>query len=249
MKRFAWISRIFERKKVKPVEPAQPLSQFHDEVLLDLKYSRTPLSINFLDVKDPFVSILLDIDINRQFLVIDEINSPLGHKLACQGEIFTVSTAHEGVPLMFSSKVMDHSQINGISFYRIPYPRSIEYMQRRLTTRYTIPFDVNLTADFLLPKKPLIRANIIDISLTGIRLSIPHNVKGLLDSLNKIEQCRILTPYMNAQALSLDVKYVHYVKGKQKTIVGCQFAKLDNVGLKFLSLLVTRLQPLAIRNV
>jgi c-di-GMP-binding flagellar brake protein YcgR len=246
MKRFKWLSRFY-RKKGKTnnmLVQEQAHNQIQEDILYDLKNSRTPLSITFLDIKDPFVSLLLDIDVNRQFLVLDEINSPLGHRLACQGEFFTISASHQGVPLMFHSKVMDHSQINGISFYRLPYPRSMDYMQRRITSRFTVPFDVSLIADFLLPKKPLIRATIVDISLTGIRISIPHNVKGILDSLNKIEFCRILSPFFPAHTFSLEIKFVQYIQGKQKTIVGCQFAQMDNIGLKFLSQLVTRLQPL-----
>ncbi len=245
MKSFKWLSRFYRKKKpMQSLVQEQVQNQVNDEILYDLKNSRSPLSITFLDVKDPFVSILLDIDVNRQFLVIDEINASLGHRLACKGEVFTVSATHKGVPLLFHTKVMDHSQINGISFYRVPFPRTIDYMQRRITSRFAVPFDVNLIADFLLPKKPLIRASIIDISLTGIRISIPHNVKSIVDSLHKIEYCRILSPFFPAHAFSLEVKFVQYIQGKQKTVVGCQFAQLDNVGLKFLSQLVTRLQPL-----
>lgn len=218
----------------------------YERILQNLKNQRSPLSIKFGHSNTPYVSMLLDIDVNRRFIIIDEINAPEGHQQMCLGENFAVSGRDNGIFVLFQSKIIDYGTIHGISFYRLPYPKHIEYLQRRMTARLTIPMDIAIHADFLLPGQPYVRTNVVDISLSGLRFTISRNVKSILDSVVKIEHCRLITPFASPQEYTLEIKNCRYELNKQQTIVGCQFVDLDNVGLKFLSSLIARLQQYAL---
>ncbi len=231
-------------KKTQPLAP-KPVNNtmLYDKILSNLKKERTPLSIQFEQGSESFISMVLDVDANHQFIIIDEFNSPEAHHLACQGRPFIITAKDNGIFIFFQSRVLDSGTIDGISFYRLAFPNHIEYMQRRSSSRMQIPNDVAISADFLVPGQGIVRANITDISLTGMCINLPRNVKSIFEKFSKIEHCRIVSPFMPAQEFTLDIKYCGYESGKQKTVLGCQFNQLDNVGLKFLSTLVMHLHP------
>ncbi|MBI2791137.1 MAG: flagellar brake protein [Gammaproteobacteria bacterium] len=240
------IAKLTAYKKKSASTVAAPVinnTRLYTKILTTLKNERSPLSIKFDQHPDTFISMILDIDTNHQFFIIDEINSTAGHELACLGEPFIVTARDNGIVFFFQSKVIDYGTIDGISFYRLLFPQHIEHLQRRECPRMIVPPEINMTADFLIPRHGLIRAQIADISLTGLRLCFPRNVKSIFDNFIKIEHCRIVTPFMPAQEFSLDIKDCRYEMNNQRTVVGCQFSNLDNVGLKFLSSLANHLQP------
>lgn len=226
----------------KEPEVEVPNEKLYERILLNLKNHRAPLSIKFGHSPTPYVSMLLDVDANKQFIIVDEINSPEGHQQMCMGDPFAASSRANGVFVLFQSKLIDYGTINDVSFYLLPYPRHIEYLQRRVTPRMAIPADISMFADFLLPGHPYVRTHIEDISLTGLRFSIKRNVKSVLDNFAHIEHCRIITPFFPTHELTLNVRHCRYDLGKQRTVVGCQFINVDNIGLKFLSSLISRLQ-------
>lgn len=237
------------KKEVPLARPKLSNSIQNEKILNHLKQDRSTLSIKFEQSDEPYVSMVLDIDPNKQFIIIDEINSTLGHRLACSGEPFVITAKDKGIFIFFHSRVLDYGTIEGISFYRLAYPLHIEHLQRRTTTRLKIPTDVNLSADFLMPRIGVVRAKITDISLGGIQIALPKNVKRLFENFQKIDHCRIINPFLPAAEFSLDVKYCTYDLSSQKTILGCQFANLDNVGLKFLSTMANHIQiPAAFRD-
>lgn len=240
----------FKLKKEAPA-PRRPLLSniFQNEKILNhLKTERATISIKFEQTAEPYVSMLLDIDPNKQFIIIDEINSPLGHRLACSGDPFVITAKDNGILIFFHSRVLDYGTIEGISFYRLAYPTHIEHLQRRATTRLKVPNDVSMSADFLMPRMGVVRAKIADISLGGIQLIFPKNVKRIFEHYHHIDHCRIISPFLASAEFSLDIKHCAYDLSTQKTILGCQFANLDNKGLKFLSTLTGHLQlPAAFR--
>ncbi len=237
------LPKRFLKKSALPAPKAINNSKLYDKILNSLKKERIPLSIQFEHGSESFISMVLDVDANHQFIIIDEFNSPEAHHLACQGRPFIITAKESGIFIFFQSRVLDFGTIDGISFYRLAFPSHIEYMQRRASSRMQIPSDIAMSADFLVPGQGIVRAHITDISLTGMCLNLPRNVKSIFDKFSKIEHCRIVSPFMPAQEFTLDIKYCGYESGKQKTVLGCQFHQLDNVGLKFLSTLVMHLHP------
>ncbi len=239
----------FKKKEKKHQPPPFNNAKYYEKILHTLKNERATLSIKFEQSQEPYVSMILDIDQNRQFIIIDEINSSLGHRLACNGEPFVISAKENGMIVFFHTRVLDFGTIDGISFYRLAFPSHIEQLQRRVTNRLKIPHDVFLHADFLIPRHGVVRAKVSDISLSGIKLMLPRNVRSIFENTTKIDHCRIISPFLPANEFSLDIRYCAYDLSIQKTLLGCQFSNLDNMGLKFLSTLTQHLQiPMSLRN-
>ncbi len=220
------LSYPFFKKKPLPIKQAPIVNntRLYSKILTTLKNDRSPLSIKFEQHPQTFISMILDIDANHQFFIIDEINSDEGHQLACLGEPFIITARDNGIVIFFQSKVIDYGTIDGMSFYRLSFPQHIEHLQRRATARYIVPHELNISADFLIPKYGRVRANVVDISLSGVRLSFPRNVKRIFDSFIKIEHCRIATPFLPSQEFSLEIKNCRYEINNQRTIIGCQFS-------------------------
>ncbi|MGD9592235.1 MAG: flagellar brake protein [Candidatus Berkiella sp.] len=231
----------FIKKKVPPPTLVDN-TKYYEKMLHTLKNDRASIAIKFEQSQETYISMILDVDINRQFIIIDEVNSTLGHRLACNYEPFVISAKENGMVVFFHSQVLDYGTINGISFYRIAFPNHIERLQRRGFTRLKPPPEISLQADFLLAHHGVVRAKIVDISLSGLKLMLPRNVKSVFESFSRISHCRVMNPFISANEFTLDLRYCIYDASAQKTFIGCEFANLDNTGLKFLSTLTQHLQ-------
>lgn len=233
----------FKKKKVAAsLNVPNSDEKFYHQVLQSLKKDQKPLNIQFVNHAHEYISMILDVNYETKTLVIDEMNSPMGHKLAINHVPFIASSKHQGVSVIFASTVVDYGTADGVYFYRLRYPDKIDYLQRRTMPRIVPPADLAFYVEFMMPGYGHLRAKIEDFSIAGLQFSLPRNVKGAFSNIEKMDNLRLISPYLPPKGFSFAIKHCRFDAAKQKTYVGGQFIHLDNVGLKFLSSIVLRLK-------
>lgn len=224
--------------------PAKEIDQFYyiDKILKNLTADRTLLTITFHDSSETYSSILLSVDKEKNHIILDEISPAEGHFLAINNVPFTISTREHGVFLSFQSKVLRHVDEDNLSYYYLPYPQDVNYTQRRKA--YRVPLDKNngLRADIFLPNHPRISAEVIDISVSGLRLMVKHNITGVIDSKRFIDQCLLIPQEMKPTPFSLEIKSSFYDMAQKSTLLCCQFVDINANDQLYLIELVGKLQ-------
>lgn len=245
---FQKLKKFFSDKKSKPKEDIQTVASqmnqfvYIDKILHNLAQNRTQLSIRFPSSSDTFASMLLSVDNQKNYIILDEIAPTEGHFRAINGTPFTISTREQGVFLSFDSKVVKHVEDNNLSYYHLPYPHDVKYTQRRKAYRVPLQPHHGLRADIFLPNQPRISADVTDISVSGLRLLIKHNITSTLDSMKYIDQCLLVSSDMKPTRFSLEIKDVYYDIAKKATILCCQFLDINADEQLFLIELVGKLQ-------
>lgn len=220
----------------------QAQSIYIDKILQSLVESRAMLTIHFQDTLDTYASMILDIDKNKQYIILDEIAPAEGHYKAIQGVPFTVSSREHGIFISFKTSLKRHVDDQNLSFYYLTYPTDINYKQRRKAYRVPAWQENNIRADIYLPDQPRIAARIADISVSGARLLIRHNITNAIDGLKYIDQCLIISPFMKPTSFSLEIKNSYYDLAHKSTVLCCQFLDVSADKQLYLIELVGKLQ-------
>ena len=236
MKLMNYFKRFIKKKAPLNAVKFSPSLPF---LLNKLKERAIPIHLHFENRLTPFISTVLNFDKEEGFLRIEETNHPEGHLKICRQEPFEVQARVEDMLLSFKSVLLHYHSLDNA--YLLAFPEQAQIYQRRKIERIILPFPSPLLADFFIPGLPRVRSQVLDISTAGIGLSIPYNLKKILQRYPTIETCRLINPFLPSQEFSLKMQHYHYDRERQMTIAGYQFLHLDNVKLKYLSTLLSRL--------
>ncbi|MCS5708634.1 flagellar brake protein [Candidatus Berkiella cookevillensis] len=237
-----------QKKQEEKPTPHLNHSIYIEKILQNLINSRSMLSIHFPGSAETFVSMLLEIHPNQEYIILDEITPIEGHHLAIQGSPFTVASKEQGVFLSFGTRIIQHADQNELSFYYLPYPKDVNYKQRRQAYRVPVLHDNSLRADLYLPNQPRISAKVADISVSGVRLTVKYNITPVVGDMRFIDQCLLISPYTKPTSFSLEIRRVYYDLSQKSTILCCQFLEVTADKQLYLIELVGKMQQSKIMN-
>ncbi len=137
---------------------------------------RVPLSIALPGVDRPYDSLLIGIEPTLGALIADELHPISGHSRIKPNMLLRVGTRLGGVEVRFRTRVAAIDRDADIAAYLLDMPEEIDYRENRNTYRVRIPLATTL--QFVVkpekPDAPELRARIVDLSLGGIGLALPH---------------------------------------------------------------------------
>ena len=149
-------------------------------VLRSLQKHRSPLSITFKGYgKQNFTSIILKVDLEEGYFILDEITPARGHQQAVTGDLFTIQANDKGVQVVWgNNSVTGVGHSNGASVYKVAIPKKLLYKQRRDAYRAHIARADQVEVKLISyeRQKPLF-GRIIDISSTGCKIEFPYPVE------------------------------------------------------------------------
>ena len=154
---------------------SEPVPTVSEEVmhLFRLRREHRLLQARFSGVEDVFQSLLLEVDLEQNRLLLDE---PFPHRFPVQswvGRRIKVSTSEGGLATRFESRVCDLVQLDQASALVLEMPRDIMAAQRRHHFRVIVNRRMPVDAVVRLPGQGNLAATVLDLSASGIRLSIP----------------------------------------------------------------------------
>lgn len=215
-------------------------------LLRRIKDARSLLRIRIPGSERSFTSMLLDINTEKGYILLDEINSAGGHELAREVGKVRVFSQHDGVDMNFSCNIRVVQNRKGLTFYQAPLPEYISYMQRRSEFRVHITLDQHL--QLILPLNPdaTLDGELCDLSFGGVgaRLETDMELKqGLV-----IPDCKIQIPDEEPIQTSLEIRFVREENNGQQTRIGGRFVNLTPELRTHLRKTVTRLQREMLRR-
>ncbi len=93
--------------------------------------TRSLVSVRLPSSREPFNSAILEADAERDLILLDELTPVAGHKALLKGRRLQVRARLKGVDIHFSGRLVSAGSEGGVAFYRLPFPKSIEYHQMR----------------------------------------------------------------------------------------------------------------------
>lgn len=143
---------------------------------------RSLLTIRLEGQQQLFSSAIIKIDDTHSQIMLDELKPEQGNELLNQNAALNVNAQLEGVIIKFNSVVDEIGSEDGIPFYTLPIPDSVEYHQRRQTVRIKLSAAHPLPVTFRLDDGQQFDGEIDDISIGGLRARFKTNLPDSLES-------------------------------------------------------------------
>lgn len=172
-----------------------------------------------------FNSLLLDINPERNFILLDELGPREGHSLASQVRELRVRCQCQGVELSFTCAIEVGQSQRGISFYRAALPEAINYLQRR--TNFRVRVGLNLAVPVLLPVEgsAVLNGELSDLSMGGLGANVSTQIK--LSRGQIIDTCSIHLPKGESLQAELEIRFVRHDAQRQLQHIGAAFRNLQ----------------------
>lgn len=222
-------------------------------VLRSLQKSRAPLTLSFGDKEQQFTSIILKVDLEEGFFLLDEIAPPSGHDKAMTGKTFTIHANDKGVQVAFSgNRVVGAGRNEGAAIYKIPMPRQLLYKQRRDAYRAHIAMSDQVEVKLISyeRQKPLV-GRIIDISSTGCKVEFPYRVEPEFAETEVFDELTFdlpVTEFDTSVLCAAEARRAVYQNDKQITQCGFRFINPDGRNQREIDRFVAYLQREARRR-
>jgi len=198
------------------------------------------LQVSIPGVPEIFFSAILSVNPGEKFILLDELNSKQGHELLLIHKKLNVTTKINGIELRFSANLMMSYDKNDIAIYKLEYPESVIYQQKRESYRINIGLGINIPVKLKREDGIPVYGNMINLSETGAGIA--------LDSPCSVQMSEIL-PYCELRITEeqiikcqLEIRYIKENNKDKLQHIGGQFIGISNTQQRELSKLVINLQ-------
>ncbi|MBI5042213.1 MAG: flagellar brake protein [Gammaproteobacteria bacterium] len=172
-----------------------------------------------------FNSMLLDVNPERNIILLDELSPRGGHELACQVRQLRVRCQCHGVELSFACAIEVGQSQRGISFYRASLPDAINYLQRRINFRVRVGVNLAVPVHLPLEGAAILDGELSDLSLGGLGANVSTHVK--LSRGQIIDTCSIHLPKGESLQAELEIRFVRHDTQRQQQHIGAAFRNLQ----------------------
>lgn len=211
--------------------------------LRQLQQNHDPLIITFHERNQRFQSYVIEVDRDKNLLILDELMPNDGERYLANGEAFNVEAFHEGVRVAWtceqSVRITDHE---GARCYFSPMPLEVTYHQRRSAFRAPLKqselIKIELAGDKLRTAVP---GHLLDISATGCKLRFPGNITGSLQAGQVYERFTARFPF-GAMTTAIEMRHVQYEDKVDTTFVGARFHRINGQEQRLVERFVYQLQ-------
>ncbi|HAU14341.1 MAG TPA: hypothetical protein DCS92_11555 [Gammaproteobacteria bacterium] len=207
--------------------------------LFRLRREHSLLQARFNGVDDVFQSLLLEVDLEQNQLLLDE---PFPHRFPVQywvGRRIVVSTSEGGLATRFESRVSASMGLDQGNALVLEMPRSIMAAQRRNSFRVAVSGRMPVDAVVWVPEQGNLAVRVLDLSASGIRLAIPGELDALAQDTRLALRLGAETPLVS----QLSVRYMQPSQQEQDcTEVGAQFTGMNSSQCKVIERFLVRMQ-------
>lgn len=211
--------------------------------LRQLQQHHDPLIITFEGRNQRFQSFVIEVDRDKQRVVLDEMIPRDGERFLQNGEAFTVEAFRDGVKIAWECEHDVHiTEHEGARCYFSPLPVEVTYHQRRSAFRAPLKqgelIKVTLASEKLRDAHP---GFLLDISATGCKLRFAGNLSEILQTAQVYERFTAQLPF-GALTTSLEMRHIQYDDKLDITFVGARFYRMDGPGQRLVERFVYQLQ-------
>jgi len=222
------------------------LTNFDDDadifrLIRTMQKEHSSLSVEFQSLDKPYASIIIACDPKKRTFTIDNLHPADGNHLLRQGRKFSIIGLCNGVPAVLNnSRITSDSGTtsehdgNFSGGFRLKFPNTITYQQRRQFFRTQVPRILDARTSFSDSKqeeseenkqKEIISGRLIDLSNTGFACEFSIDEKSKLKKHSLIKNFIIHIPEW--LEISCSIRIMNARKVNKNPIVRCGMAFTD----------------------
>ena len=215
-------------------------------LLRRVKDQKVLLSVHVPGHEGVFNSLLLDVNPERNLILLDELNPRGGHELACQVQQLRVRCQCQGIELGFTCHIEVGQSQRGISFYRASLPGEISYLQRRSSFRVRVGMSLAVPLHLPVEGTEVIDGELTDLSMGGLGANINTHLKFSLGQI--ISSCSLELPKGESLQAEIEIRFVRQDTQRNMQHIGAAFRNMPPQNQQILRRLVTQLEREMLRR-
>jgi len=210
------------------------------KLLAKIKAHQILLQVSIPGISDIFFTSILDINTDKKYLLLDELNNSNGHDLLLKHKTLNIETKINGVLIQFSLNLHKVTKEDDIYIYNFDFPDTVLYFQKRSNFRINIGLGTDIPVKLKRDDRSPVYGSAINISETGIGmiLDAPYS----LEMGELLPLCELRISEDDNIASSLEVRYIHNDETKKQQHIGGKFIGLSAPDQKKITRLVIKLQ-------
>jgi c-di-GMP-binding flagellar brake protein YcgR len=211
-------------------------------VLRPLLQKHSLVTATLGDSRKYYNTVLLEVDTEGQFLVLDELHPVEGHRLAATNKTLTLFTQLEGVNVNFTVKIIEIGSANNVAFYKMDFPESIRYRQRRSDYRVPVSSALSIPVEISSSNKESLTGELHDISAGGVCIRFPRKSSLPIDKTDEELQCAITLSDGKTIRSAFRICHIALQEPANTLLVGGCFRQLDKTQHRAIERYVVELQ-------
>lgn len=232
-----------------PVNATRPIPSLETSNLMRrIKNSRAMLTIRVDGSDNIYLSALLEVNESSGYIVLDELNSKAGHRALCLVKQIEISTRIEGREIKFSCNVTGIGEKDGISYYKVPFPESLDQQLRRKHLRIPAPRGKYLQVHIHTELKDLVIGELSDLSIGGFGAILNRETSNKVTRGDIVPKCMLYLGETDPIQTELDIRYCEDKRYHSSPRLGGKFLNLDQNTERRLQKYISQLDRLKTRS-
>lgn len=155
------------------LQSAEPVTAITDRarvghLLMRVMDSRAPLAVSVPGVFDVYTSLIIEIDLQKSHLLLDELHPSDAMTRIQPGTLMRMRTRADGSPLDFLCRIEGVQSAERGALYQVSWPTDVQYHERRNSFRVMIPADMSLPPATFTSALGSFRGRLTDVSSMGV---------------------------------------------------------------------------------
>ncbi len=210
-------------------------------LLSKLEKNHSLLSIIVSGSSKMFGSMILEVNENKPYLVLDELYPRNEISESLLKKKLSIETQLEGIEIRFSVTVDAAAMRDEIEYYKVSYPTFVFHLQRRSSFRASVGLSESIPVALSTDNDRLLQAELRDISLDGISAQIKSPLARELSVGDEIPTCVIHTPEGKKILASLEIARIKEMANSQAIRIGARFIHISATDRHDLSRFIAQL--------
>lgn len=212
------------------------------KLLERLQVAHALISIKLSGTGGIFNSMILQVDSNRHWLIIDELHPEEGHKKLLELRKLSVFGDFDGVDIRFDGDLIEYGTESNIFFYRLNFPEKLKYFQRRSSYRVRVLRASTIPVKFIAADGATANGDLYNISAGGIAAKFSQHLPKSMARGETVPECELAFPDGEKIVCPIEIRHVMAGKGNDQIVVGARFASLNKVQQRLLNRFIASIE-------
>ena len=197
------------------------------KLLERLQAAHTLVSVKLPAFPGMFSSMILEIHPDRGWVSIDELNPQEGHRKLMESGRLTLIAESEGVDIRFDGEVIETGSQAGIYFYRLRFPPTIKYFQRRSSYRVKVLRTSAIPVTLVAKDTAVAKGELYNISSGGMAIKFQNPLSPSFVRGDMVPECELALPEGGKLVCVLEIRHIMSSRSEGPFIVGTRFVNLN----------------------
>lgn len=210
-------------------------------ILQRVMQRRLMINTKIEGIPGQFHTAILDIDVKKKSLHLDELSPINGHQFIRKGTVLYLSTLLDGVDIRCPVTIKAVKEDSKGAIYHVNLPERIVYQQRRQNFRVQLHTEHKLYVELFPADHEVIKGEISDISIGGIGAIVFEEYSDFEPHAGEWINCEISLSEETLKT-EMEIRFVSRLQHDKGYRIGAKLPKLDQTQQRMMERLVTQLQ-------